>query len=406
VDGPAVCLDDKAAATSSDDVAQSSSGCGQPVCPDWLTGQEEPDLVEPTGPAAACEPPMCPDDTPSSRDGTSTDFRCIPSGPVPLPDPAPPATTAPAPVDPMPVPVDPEAPVVPVEGLPTEDEARQIAVDTIEATGIDLDGADIVADLNTTQWGISIEPRVGDLPAPGLAMYVAVGVDGRIESAAGSLAEPELLGDYPLVDTRTAIDRLNEGWGTTVPLDDSASAAEVATDAPAVAPGPGPAPGPASDSRDVIPVGDGEILVTEAELVLINVPTWDMGSYLLPGYRFETEDGGDPSVVAVSEDVVDARPAVEEDPVATDPGVDEGDSGASATAVRVALPLQHCGFEVLEVDGQRWAALQPSFDATNAPPEYTGAGLFEASTGIYTDESGIVVELSAVDDAWQPPPCD
>jgi hypothetical protein len=41
----------------------------------------------------------------------------------------------------LPSPIDPGDPLAPIEGLPTEDEAREIAVDTLEATGADLAGA-------------------------------------------------------------------------------------------------------------------------------------------------------------------------------------------------------------------------------------------------------------------------
>jgi hypothetical protein len=355
IDSPAVCLD-AVAPDGATDVAQ-PSGCGSqpicpavpgkpttdaqilpvcdpPMCPDWLTTQEDPGgFVEPTDPTAGCEPPICPDDTPN---GNGTDLRCMPpvattapppapgTDPVPLPEPLP---------DPMPLPEPlPEpAPTEPVDGLPSEDEAREIALDTLAAAGLDVEDAETTVAGGITQWEVQVEPRVGDLPAPGLVAYVAVGVDGRIESASGPVADLDELGDYPLIETGPAIDRLNEGWGLAVPLAATSDPTDAAGAAESADTGEGDGgEGVATDLPAPVPAPEGnvETVLTDAEVVLINVPSWDGEGdmYLLPGYRFTAEDGSDVVVPAVVDDLIDAQ-VPEELPV------DDGTTGGPAIDV-------------------------------------------------------------------------
>jgi hypothetical protein len=369
-DAPAVCLD-VVAPDGSSDVAQ-PSGCGSqpicppmpdqpttdaqilpvcdpPMCPDWFKVQEEPGgFAEPTDPTAGCEPPICPDDTPNGN-GSPPDLRCMPpvattapppapgTDPVPLPEPLP---------DPAPVPLPEPLPGLgePVEGLPSEDEARAIGLETLAAAGLDVDDAEVTVIGGVTQWDVQVEPRVGDLPAPGLAAYVAVGVDGRIEGASGPVGDLDELGDYPLVETRPAIDRLNEGWGLAGPLaatsdpgdpaepTDAAGAAEGADTGQGGDPGDG-GDGVATDLPARIPEPEGsvETLLTDAEVVLMNVPSWDgdRGVYLLPGYRFTAEDGSDVVVPAVVDDLIDAQ-------VPESQPVDPGSTGGPAVDVAPA----------------------------------------------------------------------
>ena len=100
------------------------------------------------------------------------------------------------------------APVPPVD-LPTEAEASAIALRLLSATGIDTEGAIVTVDGPYEAWYVTVEPRV-DGVATGLVASVSVGSGGAITSAGGFVGTPERLGDYPLLDTRAAIDRLNE----------------------------------------------------------------------------------------------------------------------------------------------------------------------------------------------------
>lgn len=106
------------------------------------------------------------------------------------------------------------APVEPAADLPSEDEARTIALDLLRATGAEVDDAKVMVDGPYDAWYVNVEPTIDGLPVSGLFSSVAVGSKGAITNASGNLATPELIGDYPLIDTRAAIDRLNEQQGS------------------------------------------------------------------------------------------------------------------------------------------------------------------------------------------------
>jgi hypothetical protein len=408
------------------DVATDAKPCEPPVCPQYAHGGTA-SAADPAQTAIPCPSPACPGNT-------ADDFRCIPpttgttppSPGDPIPDPAPtdpvPPTTVPPPADPV--------------DLPTEDEATDIARDLLAATGAGVDDAAVTAENLVSMWSITVEPRVDGRAAPGLAMYVGVGPDGRIESANGLLTTPDELGDYPMIDTRAAVTRLNEGWGFggVAAVDDAATAAEAADTAPRVAhdeadaiaggaaPSTGRAPGGGPDvsilpvpADPAVPAPPTEVEVTDAEVVLVTVPSWDdRGPYLVPGYRFTAADGSQPTVPAVSDDVLEPPPApgttdettVEIQPV---PPVASGAPGAPGEGDPVEVSLYHCGFEELRHGDRRWVVQEPPFDATNAPPEFVGKGTFAVQDGgekaVYTDDSGIAVTFVAVDDAWELPVC-
>jgi hypothetical protein len=298
--------------------------------------------------------------------------------------PADPAVLCPDPRTPAPTPAP--APERPAD-LPSEDEARGIALDLLAAAGTDVEGADVQVTDGVVQWTVTVEPRLGGLPAPGLAAFVAVGPGGRIDSASGYVGTPEELGDYDLIGTRAALDRLNDGsWGyrtmsneqglvaeaqtntasetpaTTIPASDGAAGSgEAARTLPApadepaddptttgpvppttivedgsggsaiaqggggasgsaggpaggsqIAPGepaPGGPPTPAPEPAPVPEPEPVEVAVTDAEVVLVSVPSWDgTGTYLVPGYRFTADDGSEPVVPAVADEALAPPP--------------------------------------------------------------------------------------------------
>jgi len=116
---------------------------------------------------------------------------------------------------PLPEPIEPPAPPV---DLPSEDEARAIALDLLAATGLDTDGAVVTVDGPYDAWYVTVEPRVDGVTS-GLLANVSVGSEGEVTNAAGYLGDPEALGDYPLLTTQDAIDRANAtmadgGWSS------------------------------------------------------------------------------------------------------------------------------------------------------------------------------------------------
>ena len=284
---------------------------------------------------------------------------------------------------PLPMPTEPFEPPVRPADLPSEDEAESIAVDLLGAVGADTDDAKVTVEDGITEWFVTVEPRIGGLPAPGLSMYVGVGSEGTITMASGYLADPEELGDYPLLDTTKALERLNEQFsGVMTAVDPAAADVAVGAAEPAVDPAtpatePGiittePVPPPRDRGEDLpvltepletalppdtavpettiveprdpattIPDEPGlpapspttppvpappKVEVTDAELVLLTEVAWDgSGTYLVPGYRFTAEDQSSPVVTAVVDNLVEPPPAVSPDDPAVDGGPGDGD---------------------------------------------------------------------------------
>jgi len=336
---------------------------------------------------APCEPPA--DDTaPPATTGPAPaeSATTVPGSPEPgstEPAPAtdvPPCVPGPAVLCPAGAPIADE----PVPGLPSEDEATVIATEMLEAAGIDVAGARTRTSGGIGEWYVEVEPALDGIPAPGLASSVSVGPDGVVPSASGPVAIPAELGDYALLSTAEAIDRLNEAgsvWATgggaagaaedavsteiapqgqpaeaipttgtapqglrqqgdvpartpggppmtpgtalppdptIAPPDDASAPTNSVTTVPATTvpgdpgtpptepavpptsvadpggPGPTVTPGPAD------PAPAQRITLTEVELVLIAVPSWDdSGTYLVPGYRFTDGTGIQATIPAV-----------------------------------------------------------------------------------------------------------
>ena len=117
------------------------------------------------------------------------------------------------------------APVPPLADLPSQDEARAIALDLLRSTGVDVDGAVVTIDGPFDAWYVTVEPRL-DGVLSGLSASVSVGSHGDVTSAAGYLADPERLGDYPVLDTRAAIDRANAQSGQGVGIEPALGATD------------------------------------------------------------------------------------------------------------------------------------------------------------------------------------
>lgn len=77
------------------------------------------------------------------------------------------------------------------------------------------------------------------------------------------------------------------------------------------------------------------------------------------------------------------------------------------TWARMDVTLYHCGVDPIVFRGRRWVVPDPPFDATNAPEEFAGTGIFKQRSSIdavYFDDSGEAIRFEASED-WEPPPC-
>jgi hypothetical protein len=249
--------------------------------------------------------------------------------------------TSPPPVDDCGVPADPATgaktmqcidpgfappPPTPPADLPSKDAARQTALDLLTATGMEVAGADVTVDGPDMGWFVNVQPRVDGQLASGLQAMVAIGSKGVVSFASGYLSHPERLGDYPTVDTRGAIDRLNAGGQGAYGAVDSSGAATsnvgsavadvggsttiamgqpddrpVTTTAIGVAPdAPQPPvtiePYPAPEPQTIVLHG--------AERILMLVPASnDSGdAYLVPGYRLTGDNDTIVEQIAVDDD--------------------------------------------------------------------------------------------------------
>jgi hypothetical protein len=271
--------------------------------------------------------------------------------------------------------IDPPERSTPPADLPSKDEARRIALDLFRSAGLDVDDAKVTVDGPYEAWSVNVEPRVDGRTVSGYGWNASVGSKGKITSAGGTLNAPDRLGDYPVLDTREAIDRLNTQYGgyerfaaadtavappqtiTTLAaptcLDDLVAGQEVsscgaaggpapsdlpcsapttmydpaAADVPATKPladpdasvsSPAVAEEPAIGSECVPPEPPEpvEIVLHEAEEILVMVGAFDDSgdAYLVPGYRFHGDDGAVAEVAAVDDDSLLPQPDPVEDP--------------------------------------------------------------------------------------------
>jgi hypothetical protein len=221
-------------------------------------------------------------------------------------------------------------PVVPPADLPSEAEAEARALDLFRGLGVDVEGAAVTVEGPSDAWYVSIEPRVDGMVVSGYVFNAAIGSNGDITTAGGVLNRPEHLGDYPTVDTRAAIDRLNEqtsGYGggrepgiaydTGTSDVDCAAATGVAEAEAEARDGAAldPAVAPSTPVCEAAPPTEPtEVVLHEAERILLLVPGFQEGddSYLVPGYRFRSDETGWVDVIAVDDGSLLPPPATDQ----------------------------------------------------------------------------------------------
>lgn len=248
----------------------------------------------------------------------------------------------------------PTVPTPPAD-LPSKEAAQKRALELLATTGLDVADAAVTVDGPYDAWYVAVQPRVDGKVASGWQSSVAIGSKGAITSASGTLGTPERLGTYPLIDTRAAIDRLNEqqhgygggpallgvpdGVGRDLPAVTAESPAPGTSDGcapqpdgselcqssgtavtppvcgspvPEIAPVPAPdgsvttlAPDPACpEPVPYEPPAPIEVVLTGAEQILAVQYAIDGSNeaYLVPAYRFSSAEGNNPEVVAVADD--------------------------------------------------------------------------------------------------------
>jgi hypothetical protein len=279
---------------------------------------------------------------------------------------------------PEPMPTEPFEPPVRPDDLPSEDEARSIALDLLGATGVDTDDAEVTVEDGITEWFVTVEPRLGGLPAPGLSMYVGVGGEGEITMASGYLADADELGEYPLLDTTAALERLNEQYGgmmsATATLD-PASAGDMAADAGAAEPAVDPAVDPSAS-----PATEPDVVTTEPV-----PPPRDVGDDL-PVLTVPPSTALPPDTI-VPETTVPAPPPTDpgDEPTTTIPG----DPGVTP------IPAPP---EVAVTDAELVLLMEVAWD---------GSGTYLVPGYRFTaDDQSSPVVTAVVDDLVEPPPTD
>ena len=212
---------------------------------------------------------------------------------------------------PMPMP-EPQRPA----GMPTAAAAEQIARELLSKVSGGVEFANVETHDGFSVWQVVAHPTVGGLSTSGFEHGVAVGPNGRIDSANGYLAVPEKVGDYPLVSLQAALDRFKDGQMPMGRPSVGAPEPVIAEDGPAVS---GMAPDVDCGSPTVMcdpPPGEFEqpepqvLVLTQVELILQAVFAYDGGpeSHLVPAFRFSTDVGWAFETVAVPDEYTQ-RPA-------------------------------------------------------------------------------------------------
>ena len=288
-----------------------------------------------------------------------------PSFPAPAPAPATPTTktdmTAPEATAPdFPVCDQPQPPA----NVPTTEQAKAKAIEFFAALGLDLGSYDLEA--YADQWSANVMAYLKlDGIRTNVSRSVGYGAEGAITWASGFLATATRGGDYPRIGVQAAVQRLNAHngvWMRGVPgkmgmmtaAQGGIESGSGTTQAPPLAPTPlettgggtaGGAPIGIDDNGidntgatmvappqqcdvavDCAPV-DASVTVTltNAKPSLEQLWAQDGTIWLMPGYSFDSSDGGTYSVIAVEDiyiqtepdvSTLDTKPAV---PPVTDP---------------------------------------------------------------------------------------
>jgi nicotinate-nucleotide--dimethylbenzimidazole phosphoribosyltransferase len=237
-------------------------------------------------------------------------------------------------------------PAAPPVGVPTAAEAEARAAELLTAVG--LDPAAHVYETYADEWGANVTAyRVFDGVRSTVSASFGFGEEGAITWASGYLATPQRAADYPRIGVEAAVARLNEqqaAWmgissRTETPLPAGEPVEATVAVEPAVEPAVDPAVDPAVEAPETMPTetvaGETTPLASDApaepvpvtEPVLVDPmpietmplepitvtlsggePTieqiWaaDGTIWLVPGYAFDSTDGGRYTVAAIPDE--------------------------------------------------------------------------------------------------------
>lgn len=202
-------------------------------------------------------------------------------------------------------------------GMPTAAEAESLARDIWAKAGVEVGKAKVDVQDGYSMFYVHFTPLVDGQEATGLEQSISIGPNKEIQYASGVVVDLDKLGDYPLIDTAAALDRLNNppaydtGGREPAPMPMPAETRGDSGTAVMVDPAPPSDSGSGSggSSSPGAPPVKEEIPVPHPEPLPIPVPPEPEprvenvtavrlalqfnGDSLLPVYIFTTESGGE-----------------------------------------------------------------------------------------------------------------
>lgn len=210
-------------------------------------------------------------------------------------------------------------------GMPTKDEARDIAETMMGKLGVDLGGATVRVDDGFSQWTVSVDTKLDGRDVVGMTTTIGIGPYGKVVSANGWMGDVRRGDTYPLIAVGEAVRRLQENQPRIM-----AGAGERSLIAPA------------PDCVDCPPPKPTVVTITGARLGLQLYGGFEPNgpAYLVPTYLFTTDqpDSGELWQIAIDDKylapppTVAPEPSTELEPGKTEPSGSGSSGGGGAPA--------------------------------------------------------------------------
>ncbi len=218
----------------------------------------------------------------------------------------------------------------PPANVPDKEAAKQKATELLGSLGVGAEGLEWEA--YADEWGASVTAfTMLEGLRSGATYSFGFGAEGAVTWASGYMAEPQQVGDYPLVGCEAGVARLNDEssqWMYSSPVvargDEAVSRKVEPNGQPETQPETQPAEAlpadtVANDSEPIAPdqpaptdpQGAEPTVVTLSNCAIDRTMVYgdDGGAWLLPAYRFDTSDGGSYTVIAIDDSFI-TRPAM------------------------------------------------------------------------------------------------